>query len=235
MKQLKTINTCVDFFSVNSLGAKVSCQKKFPQFSLDKLEHKNGYTRVESTVDELIPGVSLSLNASKRSDKISGDLLVRYSSSRLILTGEIDIVSLSSIKASVCTGTNGITMGGDATLESGSFADFTFGAGYFTSKQAFLGIRADKKGYDISSNFLYTVNSDVTVGGNFSLSTKVLAFGGTYELNPKTALKFKLDTCGNIASSSKYSIDGRATITTAASANVSDLGKYKIGVVASLS
>ena len=33
-----------------------------------------------------------------------------------------------------------------------------------------------------------------------------------------------------MSSSSKYSIDGKATIT-AASANVSDLGKYKIGVV----
>lgn len=229
-----TINTNVDLFSANSIVAKVSCNKKFPQFTLDKLEHANGKTTIETTLDDLYPGLSLSLNANKKSDKISGDLSATYCLPQATLTGEVDIVSLRSLKASVCAGANGAVIGGDAELKDGSLSDFTLGAGYSLPKQAFLGFRASDKATNFSANFQYIMNSDVTIGGNASLTTKALALGGTYKMNPKTSLKWKFDSKGNMASSTKYSVDAKTSITTAISSNVSNPGNYKLGIIASL-
>jgi len=227
-----TINTNVDFFSASSLVAKVSCDKKFPQFTLDKLEHKNGSTTVETTIDDVIPNLSLSLNGIRKSDKLSGELSGTYTLPQATITGEIDVIKLQSIKASICTGTSGVTLGGDVTLESGALSDYSVGAGYTLPKQAFLGVRANKKLSDITANCMYTVNPDVTILGSYT--SKAVCFGATYKCNPKTALKFKLDNGGNLATSAKHTLEGKTTITAAAAANIYDLGKYKVGVIASL-
>lgn len=111
-------------------------------------------------------------------------------------------------------------------------------AGYTIPKQAFLGLRADKKFTDFSTRFLYAINPDVQVLGCATLpksGTGLLTFGATYRCNPNTALKFKAGTTGDLAASAKQTIDANTNVIAAAGFNIKDPDSFKFGITASLS
>lgn len=214
--------------------AKVAFDKKFPQFSLDKLEHKNGEVTLETSIGDLMPGLNIELKGTKKSEKLTGDLSATYKIPQLTFTSELDVVNLSSLKKSICFGSGPMTLGADGSFSKGALSDFSLGVGYTIPKQAFLGIRADNKITDFSANFLYTVNKDVTVGGNVTYPKTGFALGATYKCNPKTALKFKMSTNGNCAASAKQTIDSSTSICAAAAFDIKKPSEYKFGVIASL-
>lgn len=233
-----TIDTKVDFFRADNLAATVSGKKKFPQFCVDKFEHKNNSMTLETSMDDLMPGLTLEFKY-KQADKVSGSLSGTYKHPSATLTGDLDIVNYG-LDASICSGADPVTMGGDISISNGALKNFSLGLGYQIPKQAFLGVRVNDKATAFSTNFLYTVNPDVTLMGSATHNTLKkgpgpIVFGGTYKCNPNTALKFKLDLDGGVGASAKQTIDANTNVVAATTFNLKDPSDFKFGVIASLS
>lgn len=228
------INSTVDFFKPKSLECKVAFDKKFSQFSLDKLEIKSGALVIETAL-ETPQGLKLEF---KGDDKSKGDLSALYKLPAATITAEADIVSFNSAKASICSGFGALTFGGNGSVETKDnkvkLKDFSLGVGYNIPKTLFVGVRANKKATDFGANFLYTINSDVQLAGTVTYPQTSLAFGAVYKCNPKTNLKFKLNTAGQLNASAKQQVDSATSIIAAASVNVNNPQAYKFGLTASL-
>lgn len=228
------IDSNVEFFQPKNLTCKVGFKKKFDQFSLDKLEVKSGAVSIETAL-EASPGLKLEF---KGDEKSKGDLSAVYKTEAATITAEADIVSFSAGKASISSGMGPLTLGGNLSLEAKdsrvNLKDFSLGVGYSIPKSLFVGVRAEKKVSDFKGCFLYTVNPDVSLAGLVTYPKTSLAFGATYKCNPNTALKFKLDTAGQLGASAKQTIDKTTSVTAAASVNVHSPGGYKFGVTANL-
>ena len=123
----QTIDTKVDFFRADNLAATVSGKKKFPQFCVDKFEHKNNSMTLETSMDDLMPGLTLEFKY-KQADKVSGSLSGTYKHPSATLTGDLDIVNYG-LDASICSGADPVTMGGDISISNGALKNFSLGLG----------------------------------------------------------------------------------------------------------
>ena len=171
--------------------------------------------------------------------KNKGDLGATYTiPSIATVTGELDIVSYSSAKASLLTGLGGFTFGGNTQLKKGTplaSSNFSLGLGY-TAPNLFVGFRVDQS-KKIDSAMWYDVNDKVKVAGLVSYpypAKPSLQLGATYACHPDTALKIKLGTDGNLGASVTQTIDKMTKITGAATVGVGNIGGYKFGVIAQL-
>jgi len=229
-----TINSKVDFFSLKNLKSSVAVDKKFNKFKLDKFEIKSGAVAIETALDAF-DGLKLEF---KGDDRSKGDLSALYKTAAATITAEADIVSFNSANASISSGYGPLALGGRGALESKdgkiTLKDFSLGVGYSVPKTLFVGVRANKKISEFGANMLYNINKDVTVAAAATYPKTSMKFGATYKCNPKTALKFKLDTGGELGASAKHSWNASTTITGAALVNVNNLSAYKLGLTASL-
>jgi hypothetical protein len=225
----------MDLFNLKAISSKVALDKKFSQFSIDKFELKNGASVIETSLVDALPGLKLEF---KGDDQMKGDLSAQYKLPQATLTGEIDIVSFSSLKASLSSSVGPISFGGNGQLENkdGKFGlkDFSLGVGYTVPKTMFVGLKANKKVSDFLANFTYTVNNDVTLAGSITYPKTSVAFGATYKCNPNTNLKFKLGSDGKLGVSAKQSFDKTTSLTAAALVDINNIGAYKVGLTASL-
>ena len=86
---------------------------------------------LETSIDDVIPGLTLELKSTKKSDKLSGNLSGTYKHPSATLTGELDIVNIGSLKASVCSGADAVSVGGDVSVDKGVLSDFSVGLGIY--------------------------------------------------------------------------------------------------------
>ena len=217
------------------MTSKVAVDKKFSQFSVDKFELKNGSSAIETSLVDVLPGLKLEF---KGDDKSKGDFSALYKIPHATITGDVDIVNFSFAKASISSGFGPVAFGGSGHLESKdgklSLKDFSFGAGYTIPKLAYVGVKASKKASDYVGNFLYTLNKDVTLAGSVTYPKPIVALGATYKCNPATAMKLKVSTDGKVGFSTKQTVDGTTSITSAVALDINNIGAYKFGITASL-
>jgi len=232
----------VDFFSPKAIVPKVAVKKTFEKFSVDKLEVKSGAVTFETSLADILPGLKLEF---KGDDKFKGDLSATYERSDasfpVTLTGDIDLVNFSSVKASFAAGiAKGATLGGSGQLENkdGKFKvkDFSIGAGYSVEKSLFVGLKANKKISEFLANFHYKVNDDASLAGTVTYATPKtsLSLGGVYKVHPSTSVKVKFDNDGKLGLSATQKYDSKTSFTAAGIFDLYDIGAYKFGVTASL-
>lgn len=213
--------------------------KKFNQFSVDKLEIKSGSHTLETSLSGFIPGQDLKL-AFKGDSNLKSDLSATYKLPIATLTGEIDIKNFSSLKASACSGLGDITVGANCHFdlkEGMGLKDFGLGLSVKQEK-AFVALKVTNKLNNALAHFQYALNKEVGLVGsaNYDTQKKNSQFfvGAKYACNPATALKLKLGTDKKVNFSAKHKLDATSTVTGAVCLDLDKLSSYKFGVIASL-
>lgn len=151
-------------------------------FTLDKLESTSeGKLSVETSLTGTAPGLKLEF---KGNDNNKADLSFTYKVPSATVTGELDIVNFSSVKASVATGTGAVAVGASAevkiaksTVESTSF---DLGASYTLPKQAFVAVKATGSLSSYSALVSYSALKDITLLGkvDYAKETTTATLGG---------------------------------------------------------
>jgi hypothetical protein len=231
----QTLNSTIEFNDLKNISAKVALDKKFAQFSVDKLELKSGSSALETSLSNVLPGLKLEF---KGDDNKKAELAATFKHDFATLTSEVDIANFQSLKASACSARDGFAIGASGHFEraDGKLIVKDLGLGLSISKipGVFLGLKSTKKFSDHLLHFTYALNKEVGLVGSVAYPSKVVNLGAKYSCNPKTSLKVKLDTDQKIGFSSKHKLDSSSTITGAITLDLKNLQNYKYGVIASL-
>lgn len=196
-------------------------------FTLEKFESSaDGKLTVETSLVGAAPGLKLEFKGNDHSNK--SDLSFTYTAPAATVTGEVDLLNLSSVKASAIGGNGPVTVGAAAEVKLAKYAVDTYclgvGVGYTIPKLFFLGVRAEKTFSAFSALFTYAAARDVTLAGKLTYSGSAkdkmgATLAGVYKCNADTTIKFKANTTGGVFSASvkqafpgKFSVVGSAEI-----------------------
>lgn len=238
-----TTNTNFDT-KTNSLVPKLSLKWAHPSgFTLEKLEASQDLKfNLETSLSNAAPGLKLEF---KGNDEEKADLSFTYKIPQATLTGEVDIVRLSSVKASVVAGSGAIAGGANADLKiaKSSIDNATFGVGlsYTVPKVAFLAVRADKNFSNYSGLASYNSNCPITgkpltLAGQVSYSGKEVnaAVLSSWQFCPEAcSMKLKFNSNGVFAASLKQTYEKKLTVVGTAEVPL-QLNTVKLGVNATL-
>jgi hypothetical protein len=234
------LSSTIKFWDFKSIAAEVSLDKKFNQFSVDKLEMKSGAHTLETSLNGFIPGQDLKL-AFKGDSNSKSNLSATYKLPIATLTGEIDIKSFSNFKASACSSINDFTAGANCEFEGKAsnmgLKDFGLGLS-FKKKEVFAALKVTDKLSKALAHFQYALNKEVGLVGSVKYDTQKkdteVFVGAKYACNPATLLKLKLGTDKKVNFSAKHKLDTTSTVTGAVCLDLANLPNYKYGVIASL-
>jgi hypothetical protein len=208
-------------------------------FSLDKLEFsKDCKMNVETSLTKVAPGLKLEF---KGNDTDKADLLMTYKMPKLTVTGEYDIHSFSSAKASISSGHGSISAGGSIVAKFGKGLESitpSIGVGY-TAPDLFVGLRANSllKNPSYSGIASYSgIRKDIVLAGSASMkgNDTVAALVTQYVCNPSTTIKVKADTKGVLAASVKQDFAKKFSVVGSAEVTGGDFGSAKLGFNATL-
>lgn len=182
-------------------------------------------------MSKLVDGLKLEFKGNE-CDK--ADLSFKYAIPNATFTGEFDVNSFSSVKASANAGHGAFTAGASADLKIAKSAvestTFAVGAGY-SQPQFFVGVRANKNFADFSGLFSYVVNKDASVAGVINQNAKGpnATLATVYKCCPDTTIKVKANTSGVFSASVKQAFEKKFAVVGSAEIP-SDLNTVKCGV-----
>lgn len=194
-------------------------------FTLEKLESSSdGKLTVETSLVGAAPGLKLEFKGNDHSNK--SDLSFTYTAPAATVTGEVDLLNLSSVKASAIGGNGPVTVGANVEVKLAKYAVDSYslglGLGYTIPKLFFLGLRADKTFSAFSALFTYAAARDITLAGKMTYSGKDkvgATLATVYKCNADTTIKVKANTTGGVFSASvrqafpgKFAVVGSAEI-----------------------
>lgn len=227
-----------------ALNGKVSAKWAHESgFTLDKLEVKSdGSIVTESSLNGVYPGLKFDF---KGDDNLKGDLSATYKCSAASVTGEVDLVDFSGVKASVWGAVGPAYAGANLDYrlvdsKSGEKSDLkTFDvAASYPVNNLFFGLKTSNKFSKYDASVSIKANDEYTVGGLFSFSPEKSAVSGAFALafnqNPSTAIKVKVDTEGIVAASVKRTISKGVSIVGATELDIRDPTAFKLGVTTTL-
>jgi len=192
-------------------------------FTLEKFESSaDGKLAIETSLVGAAPGLKLEF---KGNDSNKSDLSFTYTAPAATVTGEFDLVNLSSVKASVNGGNGPVTVGANCELKlaKSTLDSYNLGVGLgYTIPKVFVGVRADKNFQAYSALFSYNAADRVTLAGKVTYCPKNKAqavLATVYKCNADTTIKVKANTNGGVFSASvkqsfpgKFSVIGSAEI-----------------------
>lgn len=206
-------------------------------FTLEKFEvSPDCKMTVETSLTGIAPGLKMEY---KGNDTDKADLSVTYKVPQATVTADFDIHNFSSAKASVCSGVNDVTFGGNVNLKiakaSVDSASCGFGVGYTVPKVMFAGVRANNNLASYSALFNYTAQPNVTLGGQVDYAPKATSavLAAAYTCNPDTTIKVKATTGGVFYASVKQACAKKFTVVGSAEVP-SSFNTVKFGVNATL-
>jgi len=204
-------------------------------FTLEKVEFSSDCKATgETSLVGALPGLKLEFKGNE-CDK--ADVLVNYSIPVATFTGEFDVNTLSSVKASVNGGNGPYTAGVSADIKfAKSAVESTavhVGAGY-TASPVFVGLRACHNFTVFSGLFSYVVNKDLTLAGSASHGAKCCgSLAAVYKCNPDTTIKVKANCCGVLHASVKQQFEKKFAVVGSVEVP-SDFNAVKFGINATL-
>jgi len=213
-----TSTTTLDTAKDVKLSPKLSLKWPHPSgFTLEKFESaSNGKLAIETSLTGAAPGLKLEF---KGNDSDKGDLGFTYTAPAATVTGEVDLLNFSSVKASAIGGTGPITAGGntEVKLSKAGIDSYCFGLGlgYTLPKVFFLGVRADKNLSAYSALFSYSAVKDITLAGKLTYNQKDklgAVVASVYRCNPDTTIKVKASSGGVFAASVKHTFPGKFAV-----------------------
>jgi hypothetical protein len=183
------------------------------------------------------PGLKLEF---KGNDEEKADLSFTYKIPQATLTGEFDIVRLSSVKASVVAGSGAIAGGAsvDLKIAKSSVDTATVGAGVtYAMPAAFFALRAEKNFNNYTGLASWNTNCPVTnkpmtVAGQVGYNGKEVtaaALSSWQCCKDSCSFKCKVNNNGVFAGSLKKVFDKKFTVVTAAEVPM-QLNTVKLGV-----
>mmetsp|Transcript_835 Transcript_835/g.483 ORF Transcript_835/g.483 Transcript_835/m.483 type:complete len:274 (-) Transcript_835:102-923(-) len=186
-------------------------------FTLEKFESTHdGKLAVETSLVGVAPGLKLEF---KGNDSSKSDLSFTYTAPAATVTGELDLVNLSSVKASVNGGNGPVTVGATAEVKLAKSAveSYNLGVGLgYTVPKLFVGVRADKNFSAYSALVTYNAADAITLAGKVTYTQKDNAnaiLAGVYKCNANTTVKVKANTNGGVFSSSvKQTFPGKFAV-----------------------
>lgn len=203
-------------------------------FTVEKFEiSEDCKFSIETSLTGAAPGLKLEF---KGNDKDKSDLSFTYNAPAATISGEFDLLSLNSAKASVCGGLGPLVAGANGEFKGG---DYTIGLGAsYSIPKLFLGVRADKNFASYNATFNYAAVKDISLAGKVSFETKDKKVGAVlaaiYKCNPSTVIKAKANSAdGNIAFSVKQLFPGKMAVVGSAEVP-SKLDTAKFGLNATL-
>jgi len=233
-----TTNTQYDT-KTNSLVPKIALKWAHPSgFTLEKLEATQDLKfNLETSLSNAAPGLKLEF---KGNDEEKADLSFTYKIPQATLTGEFDIVKLSSVKGSFVAGSGAIAGGAsvDLKIAKSTVDSATVNAGVtYALPSAFFALRAEKNFNNYSGlaswNTVCPVSGrPMTVAGQVGYSGKEITAAAlsSWQCCPDTcSFKFKVNNNGVFGGSLKKVFEKKFTVITAAEVPM-QLNTVKLGV-----
>lgn len=224
------VDTTIEDLNKQSFASSVSTSYAHSSgFSVDKFEltGKQGKIVTETSISGAAPGLTLEF---KGDTKSAGDLSATYEAPSFTATGGMDIVDFKSADASVCSGSGPLTFGAalKLALPSGSSAfslsDYSVGASYKAKPLFAAAVFSDSFAKaDVSSE--YTLSCGSKLAGVLNYPANTITVGGSYACNPKTTIKAKVNSCGDVNASVKQAVAKDCSLVGMASVKASDLSK----------
>lgn len=217
-----------------ALSSKVSMKFSGPSgFNVDKLQLlENGGNKIETSLTGVAPG--LKFNFKGNLDKDAGDLGVEYTKGKLALTGEMDVIKLTKMNASLLTSMGALNVGGKVgySFSKSSLTSYDVGCSY-ASGPLFAAVMTDKKLSEANVNVHYKVNNDLKVAtsSNHSASSPLGGFtvGASLATAAGTA-KAKLNSDGLVNVCLNRELAKKVTATPSIQLTASNLSSLKWGV-----
>ncbi|GMI60699.1 hypothetical protein ScalyP_jg3806 [Parmales sp. scaly parma] len=154
-----------------ALSSKISAKFAGPSgFAVDKFQLlENGGHKVETSLVGVVDGLKFTFKGNL--DKDAGDLGVEYNKGKTFFTGDMDVIKLTKMNASVCTSMGAISLGGKAGYSFGknTLTSYDVGASYSAGK-LFAALQSGDKLGNANMSLHYAVNSDLKVASMSSHS-----------------------------------------------------------------
>jgi len=222
----------------SSVGAKITTKWAHESgFAIDKFEMKsNGGLAIETSLTGVAPNLKFEF---KGDDSNKADLGAVYKHEFASVTAEVDVAEFSCAKATILGGNSTFTAGASTVLSLGDKFDvksFDVSASYKLN-DIFAGLKVSNKFTQYGVSLSYLLSATQSLFGTFTLnqdSTTSGVFGASYKCNPKTTLKAKVCTGGNISASVKQNVEKTCSVVGAVQIPISDISASKYGITITL-